>query len=595
MINVMKYNSFKPLSKKAKMKHVISPDSQNKRINLLLAFLWLLFLVIIFRLYYIQIKLHPQIAKKADRVHYKKVRVYPKRGMILERNGNVLAISIETYTVSIFPDIFNGFDRVDELAGILGCSPKYLEDRLDTDANYVRVARKINKKRARRVRQWLKEKKIAGLRIEEDEKRFYPNSFEGKHILGSVRRDNVGNEGIEKYFDDTLRGEPEEYYVERKKIMQPLRLVQFEDFRNSTSIMLTIDENIQHFVEVALDRAYRETGAKSCVGIVMNPFSGEILAMAVKPDYDPSRLGSIESEEGMRILDSRRIKSITDYYEPGSTFKIILFSSAIDSGIIDPESEETIFCEQGSYRVADRIIHDYLPFGYLTIKDILVKSSNIGCTKIAERLGDEQFYNYIKKFGFGEKTDIDLPGESPGSLADLEDWDVVKRSQISFGQGIGVTAIQMITAVSAVANGGFLRKPTLIKAVIDENGKVEDQIYPKFIRRVISQKTAESISNMLTLAVDEGTGKNARIPGYRIAGKTGTAQKYIKGQGYSNEKLIVSFIGFAPAENPKFIIYVVIDEPGGKEPSGGKDAAPVFREIALRLLSYYRILPSEEI
>jgi cell division protein FtsI (penicillin-binding protein 3) len=576
------------------MKKVMPRNSLQKRVNFILIFILILFSILIFRLYYIQIDLHPKIEKKADRVHYKTVTAYPKRGTIFDRNGEVLAMSIETYLVSIFRDNFTGFDKLSELSSILECPLNEIKTKLDTKKNYVCIATQVSKKKARILRNWIRDKNIQGMQIEEDEKRLYPNGFEAKHLIGSVRKDNVGNEGLEKYYNDNLVGEPREYYVERKKIMQPVKLEQFDNPMNSTSIVLTIDNNIQHFVEVALEEAYQRTNAKNCLGIVMNPFTGEILAMAMKPEYDETTLTNFNNNQAQEILDSRRIKLITDIYEPGSTFKVILYSSVIELGLLDPWSNEQIFCENGSYRVRDRTIHDYHSYGWLSVRDVLVKSSNIGCAKISQRLSHEEFHEFIKKFGFGDKTDINIPGEMAGYVTDLKAWSDVKHSQVAFGQGVGITPIQMITAVSAVANGGFLRKPTVIKAILDNGEENNTQYNPKVVRRVISQKTAEEVTNIMIEVVERGTGKATKIPGYHIAGKTGTAQKYIKNVGYSPDKYVSSFIGFAPAEYPKFVIYIIVDEPVSLESTGGRDAAPVFREIAMRLLSYYRVTPSPE-
>jgi cell division protein FtsI (penicillin-binding protein 3) len=575
------------------MKEALSQQTQNRRAKLIFIFLLVLLSTLILRLYYIQIYMHSEITKMADDTHYRKVIIYPKRGMILDRTGSILAMSIETYSVGLLKNKFTGYDRLGKLADILECNKNELKNKIDSKKSFLYIAKKISRSKARKLRQWIKDYDILGLQIEEDEIRFYPNDTEGKQLLGSVRKDNIGNEGLEKIYEAVLKGKPKSFLVERKRMMQPVKLDQDVNIKNSSSIMLTIDKNIQHFADVALQKACEKTQAKGAMCIVMNPITCEILAMVMKPDYDSVALEKTNMPDAEDILDTRRIKAVTDYYEPGSTFKIILFSTAFNEGLIFPFTGEQFYCEQGKYGVSNKIIHDWKSFGWLTTEEVLINSSNIGCTKISERLSNETFYKYIKNFGFGEKTELNFPGESGGFLVDLAYWTRLRKSQIAFGQGIGVTALQMITAVSAVANGGNLRKPTIVKAYLDEDGKIEDQFSPTIIRRVMSEKTSEMLTKLMTTVVQDGTGRGAKVEGYNIAGKTGTAQKAINGV-YPPNKYIISFIGFAPVEQPKFIIYVVIDEPIGIKMSGGKDVAPVFREIALRLFSYYHIPPSFE-
>ncbi|MCK4401593.1 hypothetical protein KAW08_04755, partial [bacterium] len=341
---------------------------------------------------------------------------------------------------------------------------------------------------------------------------------------------------------------------------------------DGTNIVLTIDEIIQHILERELDRLVEKFSPKSVTGIVMNPNTGEILAMANRPTYDPNNAGSFTH-------DCRRNRAVTDAYEPGSTFKIITAAAALNNKVFEPE--DVIFAENGSYRFMRHTIHDHDPYGKITFRQALEVSSNIAFAKIGIKIGSKELYKYIRLFGFGAKTGIKLPGEAKGLLRSLSRWSKLSVGVIPFGQEISVTPLQLITAISAVANGGNLMAPMIVKG-----------FKPRVVRRVVSFKTSKVLSEILTGVVETGTGINAQIEGYTIAGKTGTAQKYIPGEGYSSKKYVASFIGFLPVPNPQVAILIMVNEPQ-EAYYGSIVAAPAFKNVAQDVLRYLNIFPDK--
>ena len=351
----------------------------------------------------------------------------------------------------------------------------------------------------------------------------------------------------------------------------------------SVNIVLTIDSRIQYLVETHLKEAVVSKGAKGGIAIVMDPKTGEILAMANEAGFNPNNIGGLTPEKW-------RNRAITDYFDPGSTFKPFLVAGALEEKTI--RESEKFYCEDGNYTVANRVIHEAnrKSHGQLSVRDILKYSSNIGAVKIAQKLGKEKFYNYIDNFGFGTKTGIDLPGESPGLVRPVKNWSKVDTATIAFGQGVSVTAIQMVTAMSAIANGGVLMKPYILRSVTDKNNIPIKMYNPTVVRKVVSAETAKRLTNMLTEVVGsaDGTGKNANIVNVAVAGKTGTSQKFDFSRGeYSSEKVRTSFMGFFPADNPQVTILVILDEPQ-RDKWGGVAAAPVFKSIGEQILNCFK-------
>jgi cell division protein FtsI (penicillin-binding protein 3) len=348
--------------------------------------------------------------------------------------------------------------------------------------------------------------------------------------------------------------------------------------RDGNDIVLTIDQVIQYIAERELDKAYKTYHAKGASIIVMDPHTGKILALANRPTYDLNEHSNVSK-------DQTRDRAICDLFEPGSVFKIVTASAALEEKRVN--EEDKFFCENGSYRVANHILHDHKPHGWLTFREVIEESSNIGTTKVAQLLGPNTVYKYVRLFGFGSKLGIDLPGEISGMIKEPRFWSKTSIGAIPIGQEVGVTALQLASAMSAIANGGQLMRPFVIEEIRDKQGKVIKKTSPVLIRKVISLDTAARVTKMLTGAVEEGTGRMAQIPGFTSAGKTGTAQKLETNGAYSHSKFVASFIGFAPAEDPLVTIVVSVDEPHPYY-FGGVVAAPVFRNVAADVIRYMK-------
>jgi cell division protein FtsI (penicillin-binding protein 3) len=473
-------------------------------------------------------------------------------------------------------------DVAEQLKGILGIDKGGLVKKLSTNKSFCWVARRIAPDQAERVANL----KLDGVFLIKEPKRFYPNGGLAGRLIGFVGMDATGLEGLELRYEDYLKGEPEKLTWARDakgRKLYPRVDYSLVNYQEKSNLILTIDSRIQHVVETKLLDAIKDKGAKGGFAIVMDPKTGEILALADEPGFDPNNFSSYGLGKGKN-------KAITDCFDPGSTFKPFLAAAALEEGVA---KETTRFnCENGNYRIADRVIreanrkkHDTLSF-----HDVMKYSSNIGSVKIYEKLGKEKFYHYITQFGFGRKTGIDLPGESSGLLRPQEKWTRVDGSTIAFGQGISVTAVQLVTALAAVANDGLLMKPYIVRGFVDKRGQVVKVMRPTPVRQVISPKTAKRLTAILTDVVGEedGTGKKARIDHVAVAGKTGTSQKFDFSRGmYSSEKVRTSFMGFFPSDNPKIVMLITLDEPQ-RDRWGGVAAAPVFKEIGEQILTRFK-------
>lgn len=553
------------------------------RITTLLVFFLVLFIALISRAYQLQVLSGNTLKLQADKQHTSTMQFQPERGLILDRNGEKLAASIMVDSVCANPSkIDNPREVSSKLSSVLGIKRRTLLKKLSKSENFCWIARKISPSQADNVRAL----DIDGIFSIKEPKRFYPNRELAGQLLGFAGLDSTGLEGLELKYDDHLKGVPQKIFLGKDakgtKIYSGENPTAGKKSENY-NLVLTIDGKIQYLVESQLDDAVKKTGAKGGVAVVMNPKTGEILAMANMPGFNPNTFFRYSPE-------SWRNKVITDCFDPGSTFKPFLLAASLEEGVIDENNR--FYCENGSYAVADRIIRDVKEYEDLSFREIIKYSSNIGAVKISEILGKEKFYQYIQEFGFGSKTGIDLPGESSGILRNPEDWTKVDTATISFGQGISVTAIQLISALSAIANHGVLMKPYVVRGLIDQNNRVVKEFTPTVIRNVISPATAEKITSVLVDVVEGegGTGRSAQIANVAIAGKSGTSQKFdFTEGGYSHDKVSASFMGFFPAENPCAVILVVLDEPANHR-WGGVAAAPVFKNIAESIL--YWVEPS---
>ncbi len=549
------------------------------RMASILVLFFVLYVALVSRAFQLQVVSGETLGKLADKQHKKSLTLYPERRFIFDRNGQKLAATVMADSVYVDPSNVEDRRKVStKLASILGVKRQKVVEAVSSEGSFRWIARQISPVRADRIRAL----QLKGVHLIEEPRRFYPHREMACHLLGFAGIDSTGLDGLESKYDEYLKGVPNEVVWGRDargyRIYLDDNSSSTEDDR-SCSLFLTIDSKIQYIVESQLQGAIESTGAKGGTVIVMDPSTGEVLAMANGPRFNPNTFSTYTA-------DSRRNRAVTDCFEPGSVLKPFVVAAALEEGLV---TETDMFdCENGSYRVGDRVIHDAQDerFQKLSLPEIIKHSSNIGSIKVAERLGREKLYQYITQFGFGSKTDIDLPGESRGILRDSGEWRDVDFATISFGQGISVTAIQLVTAMSAIANDGVLMKPHVVRCMVDKKGRVVKEFKPEEVRRVLSPETSRRITSILTDVVEGegGTGGNARIANLSVAGKTGTSQKFDFDMGrYSAKKVEASFMGFFPAEDPQMVILVMLDEPKTCR-WGGASAAPVFKKVSEQIL-----------
>lgn len=553
------------------------------RIIMILMLFFVLFIALISRAFQLQVLSGQKLRKLATRQHTTVLQLPPERGIIYDRNGEKLAISIMADSVCADPSkIIDPAATSRQIAEILDLNNEAVYKKIATPKSFCWLARRISPEQAALVAN----ANIEGIFLVKEPKRFYPNGELAAHLLGFVGLDASGLEGLESKYDDSLRGKSEKLAWARdakgKKLF--LRVEKSEDQKDeNTNLVLTIDNRIQYLVETRLKEAVLDKGAKGGLAIVMDPKTGEILALANQLGFNPNNIEGLSPERW-------RNRAITDFFDPGSTFKPFLVAGALEEKVI--RETDKFFCENGNYKIADRVIHEAnrKRHGTLTVREILKYSSNIGSAKIAQKMGKEKFYGYIQNFGFGARTGIDLPGESAGLVRPVKDWVSVDTAMIAFGQGISVTAIQLITAVSAIANNGVLMKPYVVRGIADKDNRLIKLYTPTVVRRVVSPEVAKRLSHMLTDVVGspDGTGKKGSIVNVSVAGKTGTSQKFDFSRGvYSSEKVRTSFMGFFPADNPQVAMLVILDEPQ-RDKWGGVAAAPVFKNIGEQILNCFK-------
>jgi cell division protein FtsI (penicillin-binding protein 3) len=553
------------------------------RIGIILTMFLVLFIALISRAFQLQVLSGKKLKTLAQRQHTTVLQLPPERGVIYDRNGEKLAVSIMANSVCADPSkIADPVKTAGQVAEVLNLDNRAVFKKISTPKNFCWLARKISPEQAASV----EKADVEGIFLVKEPKRFYPNGELAAHLLGFVGMDASGLEGLESRYDESLKGKPEKLAWARDAKGKRLFLrVENNEIRKSESInlVLTIDSRIQYLVETSLKEAVLDKGAKGGLAIVMDPKTGEILALANQLGFNPNNVEGLKPERW-------RNHAIADYYDPGSTFKPFLVAGAMEEKIV--KETDKFFCENGNYKIANRVIHEANKkrYGTLMVKEILKYSSNIGSAKIAQKMGKEKFYDYIQKFGFGEKTGIDLPGESPGSVRPVKNWVPVDTAMIAFGQGVSVTAIQLISAVSAIANDGVLMKPYIVRGFADKDNRLIKLYTPTVVRKVVSPGVAKRLTNMLTEVVgaDDGTGKNAKIVNVAVAGKTGTSQKFDSTRGvYSSERVRTSFMGFFPADNPQVAILVILDEPQ-RDKWGGVASAPVFKKIGEQILNCFK-------
>jgi cell division protein FtsI/penicillin-binding protein 2 len=455
---------------------------------------------------------------------------------------------------------------------------------------YLVIGKKISEESSAQIRAILEAEKIKGVYFEPDSERIYPNGSLLSHVVGFLDSEGVGVQGIEKTLEKNLLGQAGYRQIERDRFGNELAQYRGieQDARDGDDVVLTVDTALQAIVERELDEAVKKYKPDMATVVMMRPSTGEILAMASRPDFDPNDFHAAEPEQ-------MKNRAVLDMVEPGSTFKIVAVAAALNEKRVKPDT--TVFCENGRWEYGGSLLHDAHPYGVLKVNDIIVHSSNIGAAKLAIQLGSRPFYQYIKQFGFGDRTGIELPGEIGGIVHPVERWSAISISRIPMGHEVGVTPLQLTNAMCTIANGGRLMMPRLVNSVIDSRTGQPSMIsQPVEIRRVISEETARQMRNALEgVAAPGGTAKQAAVKGYRVGGKTGTAQKVDpKNGGYLHGKYIVSFVGFLPAENPEIVCLVLLDNAQAKpnENFGGQVAGPVFSRIAEQAAKYLGIEPS---
>lgn len=537
------------------------------------------FIIIIFlagRLAWIQVIKKGEYEDKALTQRLRSLKVQPKRGIIYDRNGVELALSASADTVVAFPAEIKDPETVaKELAEILSMDQKEIYERITRRAAAVYLERKISPEKAALI----KRKRLPGIAFTEESKRFYPREKLAAHLLGFTGIDSQGLWGIEYYYDRLLRGDAGRIVSEKDAAGReiPLGLERYFPSKDGCNFVLTIDHVIQYIAERELERAMEENEAAGGTIIVMDPRTGEVLAMANRPTFDPNHFAEYPQEYW-------RNAAISNIYEPGSTFKIITTAAALEEGVVNVNDR---FFDPGYIKVAGEIIRCWKAGGHgsQSFAEVVQNSCNPGFVQVGMRLGKDKFYKYIQAFGFGKETGIDLPGEAEGIVYGYDDIGPVELATMSYGHGIAVTPIQLATATSAVANGGKLLRPFLVKEIWSANGELLKEFQPRVIRQVISPETAELARELLYLVVEKGTGQNAQIPGYQIGGKTGTAKYYGK-QVYDS-----SFIGFVPVNEPRLVILVVLYRVTSFPYYGSQIGAPIFKRVARDVLRYLEIPP----
>ena len=553
-------------------------------VNIIGSLLIIAFIVLVIRIGKVQLTDHHKYVQLAKQQQSKKIDMPARRGMILDRNGTKLAESLQLGSVYADPaEIQDITYAAHQLSKVLKLKSSKLTNLLNKDKRFVWIKRKINDKDIDAVERL----SLKGIYVKREYLRFYPNRQLAAHVLGFTDVDEKGLDGIELLYNDTLSGKAGYRITERDALQRPISMpdAEFQRPVHGDNVVLTIDANIQRFAEEELEEACKKWAPLSATAIVMDPVTAEVLAMANYPAYDPNKFKKYPSSV-------RRNLAVTDCYELGSVMKPIVVSGLFERGLAKPG--DIIYCENGVWNINGRAMRDTHKHGNLTVTDVIAQSSNIGTGKLGMRLGNENLFKLLKQFNFGEKTGIELPGESWGIILPLKKWTECSVRNISIGQGIAVTSMQFITAFCSMPNGGLLLKPSIIKSKVSNDDKTAEGVSgPQVVRRVMSARVARDVMNpILRKVVTDGTAKNANLEEYDVAGKTGTAQKVVDKQ-YSHTKFIGSFIAYAPAERPRVCVLVVINEPKNGAYYGGTVASPVVREIIARSLLYLKVEPSQ--
>ena len=557
-------------------------DGLRTRVLVLAGILTLAFAGVIGRLGWLQVVRHGDLAGMAERQYSRTVVLQAQRGPIVDRQGAALATSSPAESLFAQPRAVGDPVRVAaSLAPLLAMPERELHAALTSGKPFVWLRRRLPPATAAEIRA-LRE---PGLGFLPEALRLYPNRELAAHVVGFEGADG-GLEGIERAMNDVLSGSSGKAVVGRDALgREVVTEAVVQQPRPGQGVMLTLDRTIQYLAEREIDAAYRRTQAKAAMAVAMDPRNGDVLAMAIRPTFNPNAFLDAPSR------DHWRNRAVTDPFEPGSTFKVIMAAAALQEGVVRPD--ERIYAENGRITIAKTTIHDWKKYGWLTFGEVLQNSSNVGSIKVGLALGRDRYYRYMTAFGFGAPTGVGLAGESRGQLRDPQRWSALSLPTMSIGQEISVTALQMVAAFGAIANGGTLMQPRLVRALFDADGRETRRFGPRAVRQVISPETARTLTGLMTQVVVAGTGHNAAIPGYDVAGKTGTAQKLDPTtRRYSRNPGVLSFIGFVPSDAPRLVMLVMLDEPKN-EKWGSEAAAPIFSAIGGEVLRYLDVPPRD--
>ncbi len=550
------------------------------RLNVLVVVLALWFSGLVGRLFQIQVLDHEKYNQRAERQQQRVVKLDPPRGTIFDARGRKLAVSVEVRSVAADPTFIKDPEATaTALAAALDLDRERLAETLAADRAFAWVRRKLDPPDVERVLAL----GLDGVFTLPESKRYYPMGSLAAHVLGYVGTDDQGLAGLEFLYDRTVRSEQGQQTVVRDARRGTVRHPGLAGSKPTPgkSLDLTLDAAIQHIAERVLSAAVADSGAKRGTVVMMDPHTGAVLAMASYPTFDPTDFNAVPP-------DHQRNLAVAEPFEPGSTFKMVTLAAALEANAVDPL--EKIDCLRGGITLQGTRINDHRPFGALTTREIIAQSSNVGAIKLGMKAGRQQLYETIRGFGFGRPTGIDLPGERPGILRSLENWTELEPAYVAFGQSLSTNTLQLVDAFAAIANGGYLPRPFIVAAVGPEDGERRPLDRQPPLRVPIAATSITQVRSMLESVVLDGTGKAAAIPGYSVAGKTGTAEKAFKKRGYVDGKYVASFVGFAPVRRPVVVCAVVLDEPWPRY-HGGEVAAPVFAEIVSRTLVYLGVAP----
>jgi len=542
------------------------------------------FVAIVVKAVHVQVYQGQWLSDRATKEIRKTLTVREKRGAIYDTNHHEMAVSIDAVSIGAYPTLMKDKNAsAAKLSKALGLNPQSFATRLASGNGFKWVKRKVTPKEVRAV----KDLSVEGIDFISEQSRFYPQSSLAAQITGFTGIDGRGLEGVEFYYDNRLNGEEKKLVVMKDALGKKFGGEREGSLDSSAmNLILTVDKTIQYITERALKEAVKEHEATSGMAVVMDPGTGAVYAIANYPAFNPNAFGRFDRS-------AYRNRAITDPFEPGSTMKIFSATAAIEYGGCTPNT--IFYCENGKYKVGRFTIHDTHEYGWLSLEKIIKYSSNIGAMKMSEMIGAQSLHQTLKGFGFGEPTGIDCPGEAPGSLSPYQKWSQIHTGVVAFGHGMSVTAIQMASAVSAIANRGVLMRPYVVRAITDQKGNIVEEFAPQQVRRAVSAKTADTVKAMMRTVVETGgTGTEADLEGYTVCGKTGTARKVNKEGRYERGSYLSSFVGFAPAESPELTVLVVIDDPQ-KQYYGGQVAAPAFKKIVRESLNYMNVPPRNNV